>query len=385
MTSKKAHALLGPSSAERWLNCPPSARLSEKYPDTTSEFALEGTDAHELCELKLKKSLKQIRSSKVLKDPSGSLKYYNEDMERYTNEYVEYVLDIYNQCKKCCEDTDIIVEQELDFSNYVPEGFGTGDCIIVSDEKLIVIDFKYGKGVEVSAKDNPQMKLYGLGADNIYGSLYDYKNVELHIFQPRLANISSFNINLDELKNWGEETVKPLAEQAFNGEGEMKCGKWCRFCKAKKKCAKRFVTNAKFTEYDFKESPEVTDEQINEILPFMDELIAWAKDIKEYCLSEALVGKKWDGFKLVEGRSSRTITDADEVAKILTNAGFNPYEQKLLSITALGKLVGTKKLNELIGEFIVKPQGAPVLVDIDDKRPEFNSAKNDFKDFKEGE
>ena len=228
-----SHALLSASSSKRWLNCPPSARLCAEVEDTTSEYAKEGTDAHTLCEYKVKKML-----GIKMQDPTNTLYYYNEEMERCAEEYASYILEIIEDAKQYCKDPLVLIEQRLDFSRYVPDGFGTGDCLIIADKTLYIVDFKYGKGVEVDSEDNPQMMCYAVGALELFNNLYDIENVCMVIYQPRIENISVSSMNVTELYNWAENTLKPIAELAYEGKGEFKAGDHCQFCKIKATCRK---------------------------------------------------------------------------------------------------------------------------------------------------
>lgn len=369
-----AHALLSASSSHRWLNCPPSARLSENYEDKSSDFAAEGTDAHELCEYKLKKALGQRA-----KNPTENLTWYNEEMEECASGYAEYVMELIAQAKKNCADPVVLIEQRLDYSKYVTDGFGTGDCVIIADGTLNIVDYKHGKGVEVSALDNPQMKLYALGALEIFDSIYDIEDITMTIYQPRIANISTCSIPRDKLIDWAENVLKPTAELAFNGKGEFRCGDWCRFCKARAQCRERANTNLELAKYDFTEPPLLSDNEVEEILDKIDRLVSWANDIKEYALNAALNGKQWENRKLVEGRSVRKYTDEAMAALAVKNAGYEPYEKKLLGITEMQKMLGKEQFNKILGDFVEKPKGKPTLVPMSDKRKAINTAASDFE------
>lgn len=369
-----AHALLSASSSHRWLNCPPSARLSENYEDKSSDFAAEGTDAHELCEYKLKKALGQRAEN-----PTENLIWYNEEMEECASGYSEYVMELIAQAKKNCADPVVLIEQRLDYSKYVTDGFGTGDCVIIADGTLNIVDYKHGKGVEVSALDNPQMKLYALGALEIFDSIYDIENITMTIYQPRIANISTCSIPRDELIDWAEKVLKPTAELAFNGKGEFRCGDWCRFCKARAQCRERANANLELAKYDFAEPLLLSDDEVEEILDKIDRLVSWVNDIKEYALKAALNGKQWKNRKLVEGRSIRKYTDEAMAALAVKNAGYEPYEKKLLGITEMQKMLGKEQFNKILGDFVEKPKGKPTLVPMSDKRKAINTAVSDFE------
>lgn len=369
-----AHALLSASSSYRWLNCPPSARLGENYEDKSSDFAAEGTDAHELCEYKLKRALGQRA-----KNPTENLTWYNEEMQECASGYSEYVMELIAQAKKNCVDPVVLIEQRLDYSKYVTDGFGTGDCVIIADGTLNVVDYKHGKGVEVSALDNPQMKLYALGALEIFDSIYDIENITMTIYQPRIANISTCSIPRDKLIDWAENVLKPTAELAFNGKGEFRCGDWCRFCRARAQCRERVNANLELAKYDFTEPPLLSDNEVEEILDKIDRLVSWANDIKEYALKAALNGKQWENRKLVEGRSVRKYTDEAMAALAVKNAGYEPYEKKLLGITEMQKMLGKEQFNKILGDFVEKPKGKPTLVPMSDKRKAINTAASDFE------
>ena len=255
------HALLSASSSHRWLNCPPSARLGENYEDRGSDFAAEGTDAHSLCEHKLKTVL-GIPSE----DPTENLTWYNEEMEECASGYAAYVLELLAEAKKVTTDPIVLIEQRLDYSKYVESGFGTGDCVLIADGTLNIVDYKHGKGVEVSADHNPQMMLYALGALEIFDALYDIDTVTMTIYQPRRSNVSTYTVSTAELLEWAETVLKPTAELAFKGEGEFHCGEWCRFCKAKADCRERARANLALAAYDFAEPPLLTDEEVEEVL-----------------------------------------------------------------------------------------------------------------------
>lgn len=369
------HALLSASSAYRWLACPPSALLSAKYEDTSSSYAQEGTAAHALAEYKVLKAL-----GRKADDPTENLDYFNEEMDEATDAYAAYVFEQVAEAKKATTDPIVLVEQRVDFSTYVPDGFGTADALIIADSKLFITDLKYGRGVLVEADHNPQLMCYALGAYEMFSALYDIETVSMTIFQPRRDNVSVFEIKASDLLGWAENTLKPAATLAAQGEGEFTVGEHCRFCKAKADCRARAEANLALARYDFALPPTLTDADIEAILPLLDELTSWAEDIKAYALTRAVAGKEWHGYKLVAGRSNRKYVNEDAVAKKVSDAGFNPYEEKLLGITAMTKLLGKNRFEELLSSLIEKPQGKPTLVPESDKRPAMNSAKEDFKE-----
>ena len=370
------HALLSASSSHRWLNCPPSARLCEGYDDKGSNFAAEGSDAHSLCEYKLRKAL-----GMEAKDPTEDLTWYDAEMEESASGYAAFVMELVAEAKKTCSDPVVLIEQRLDYSKYVQSGFGTGDCVLIADGTLHIVDFKYGRGVLVEAEDNPQMKLYALGALEIFDCLYDIDTVSMTIYQPRRANVSTFTLTRQELLDWAETVLVPTAELAYAGNGEYHCGEWCLFCKAKADCRERARANMELARYEFRQPPLLTDEEVEEILGKLDSLMDWASDIKDYALQAAISGKHWSGYKLVEGRANRRYTDENAVVAAVKAAGYDPYDEpKLLGVTAMTTLLGRKQFNDILGGLITKPQGKPTLVPESDKRPAMTTILDDFKE-----
>ena len=368
----KAHAILSASSSHRWLNCPPSARLCETYEDKGSDYAAEGTDAHSLCEYKLRLALGMEAT-----DATEHLTWFNEEMDDCANGYASYILELVEAAKETCADPVVLIEQRVDFSRWVEQGFGTSDAIIISDGTLHVVDYKHGLGVLVEADNNPQMMCYALGALELFDAIYDIDTVAMTVYQPRRQNVSTFEMSKDDLYRWADEVLKPTAELAFAGDGNFLCGEWCGFCKAKHECRAR-AENLMLAQYDFKLPPLLEDTEIEVILSRADQLVSWVNDIKEYALQQAISGKEWTGFKLVEGRSNRRYTDEVAVTQTVSAAGFDPYERKLLGITAMQKLLGKSRFDELLSAYIEKPQGKPTLVPESDKRPVMNNAKTDF-------
>ena len=369
------HAILSASSSHRWLACPPSAKLCAKEANKSSPYARQGTDAHALCEYKVLKAL-----GRDSPDPTENLDYFDTEMDDCSDQYCSYVCEQLQKAKTLCSDPQILIEQRLDFSRWVPEGFGTGDCLIVADKILHIIDFKYGVGILVEAENNPQMMCYALGALDIYDGIYDIEEVRITIFQPRRVNISSWDISKADLLAWAENVLKPAAELAIKGEGDFHAGDHCQFCAVKATCRKRAEYNLELAKYDFEMPVNLDQAEISAILPRIDELIAWAGDVKEFALQSALSGTNYPGFKVVEGRSTRRFTDEAAVAEAVTNNGFDPYEKKLLGITAMTSLLGKKRFEELLGGLITKPPGKPTLVPDTDKRPAINTAIEDFQE-----
>ena len=373
------HAKLSASSAHRWMNCNPSANLEREFADRTSEAAAEGSAAHALCEHKLRKALK-MRSTRPVS------KYDSDEMEMYTDSYVEFVLEQIEVAKQHCTDPFVLIEQRLDFSCYVPDGFGTGDCLIVADKLLHIIDFKYGLGVLVDAEENPQMMLYALGALRLFDALYDIDTISMSIFQPRRENVSTWTISVAELEEWAEQTLRPKAELAFKGEGEFNPGPWCTFCKAAVKCRARAEEKLALARYEFAKPPLLTDEEIEDILSRLDDLTKWANEIAAYAQDAAINhGKQWNGFKLVEGRSIRKYSDESAVVAAATAAGYRDiYKKSLIPITEMEKLMGKKTFAEVLGGLVIKPQGKPTLVPASDKRPAIHTGANhDFSEITE--
>lgn len=374
------HAVLSASGAHRWLNCLPSARLELEFVNNESSAAAEGTAAHALCEHKLKKALR-MRSKRPVSV------YNSDEMEEHSDAYVEFVMEQLELAKRSCTDPLILIEQRLDFSCYVPQGFGTGDCIIIADKKLHIIDFKYGMGVLVDAVDNPQMKLYALGALEIYDSLYDIEEVSMTIFQPRRENVSTWTIRVEDLKAWAEKELKPRAKKAYDGEGEYLPGEWCTFCRAAVKCRARAEEKLKLAQSEFKLPPLLTDSEIEEVLSKLSDLTKWANEIIAYATDAAVNhGKEWHGFKVVEGRSVRKFKDEDAVAKVAKANGYKDiFRQSLITLTEMERLMGKSKFEKILGDLIYKPPGKPTLVPLSDKRPAMNvsNAKNEFNEITE--
>lgn len=364
MMPPQKHALLSASSAHRWLHCPPSAKLTAGVTEAPSEAALQGTAAHALAEHKLRRALKQQSKRPVSK-------YEDDEMNTHTDDYVAYVLEQYEQAKQTTPGAVIYIEQHLDFSNVVPGGFGTGDCLIVADGTLHVIDLKYGLGVLVEAEWNPQMMLYAIGALALFDALYDIEQVALTVFQPRRENVSTWTISVTELNKWAEQTLKPAAELAAKGEGEFYAGAWCQFCRIASTCRARAEANLELAKFEFAPPAELSADEVADVLAQIPGLTRWASDVQDYALSQALSGERYEGFKLVAGRSIRKYTDETAVAEAAKAAGYRDiYKRSLLTITAMEKLMGKKQFSEILGDLVVKPEGKPTLVPVTDKRPE---------------
>lgn len=375
--SMAKHALLSASGAHRWLECTPSAQLELQFPQSTSEYAEEGTAAHELCELTARYWLGEISEAEYenQRDELAKGKYYNAEMQECANDYAKFVAEKTAAARETCEDAFTALEVRVDFSKYVKDGFGTGDCIIVSDNALEIIDFKYGKGVRVEAAGNPQMKLYALGAYLEYNTLFDIDSIRMTIFQPRLSGVqSSDEITVKELLEWAEKYVKPRAKLAYKGEGEFAPSEEvCKFCRAKAQCKARADKNLKL----FDEAPDVlllTPEDAGKILEQAGDIQSWLADLESLVSSTLLAGQPVEGWKMVEGRSNRRFTDELKVVAAMKAAGYDEsllYERKLITLTQMEKDFGKKAVAETLGELIVKPQGKPTLAPAKDKRPEF--------------
>lgn len=380
---ERKHAILSPSAAHRWMNCTAAPMLEKDVEDKGSVFAEEGTLAHAYCAKKLKKFLKLDTSGEEIEISALNDKYHTGEMDEYTDNYKVIVLEKFNAARKRTRDARLLVEVRLDFSRYVPEAFGTSDAIIIADGVMEVIDFKYGKGVRVSATENPQMMIYALGAWDAFNFEYDIRKVRMTIVQPRIDNMSEYELTAEELKGWAEKKLMPKAKEAYNG-GKQKPGGWCQFCKVKASCK----ALADLCTGVAKESPDlklITKENMESaILPLLPVFKTWLTGVEEYALGQALSGVQYKGFKVVEGRSVRKITDPAAVMRLLGDAGFKEdayiRPTELRSITDLEKNIGKKRFGELCREYINKPQGKPALVPETDKRPAINTAEEDFKD-----
>ena len=374
----EVHSILGASAADRWMNCTPSAQLTAGMEDETTTFAAEGTAAHALCEWKVRKALKMRAGRRPTSD------YWTDEMEEFTDDYRDFIMDLGGQAKQQCKDPVTLIEQHLDFSCYVPDGFGTGDFLLVADKELNVVDFKYGRGVAVYADHNPQMMLYALGALNLFDCLYDIEQVTMTIFQPRLSSISTWTITAAELYQWAEEVLKPKAELAAKGEGEFVSGSWCRFCKARNTCRARAESFLELAKMEFQPPALLSDEEVAEVMEKADELSKWANDVRAYAQAEAIEnGKHWNGYKLVEGRSVRKFSDEAKVEAAAKEAGYTDiYNKSLITLTAFEKLMGKKTFADVLGQYVTKPAGKLTLVPVSDKRPEVsvNTVNDEFQE-----
>jgi len=380
------HATLSASASKRWLSCPPSARLEEKlrgrFGDKSSVYAEEGTRAHALSELKLRHMNGEINDFNF-KEQVKAMGTIDNEMDRFTDIYVDTVTEKLFAARANDPDAKLFIEQRLDFSPWVPGGFGTGDAVIVSGKTLEVCDLKYGKGVPVSAEENPQARLYGLGAINVFGSIYDFDLIRDTIIQPRLDAISEETLSRADLLEWGE-SIKPIAQQAWEGKGEYKTGDHCKFCAARAICAKRASEALSVVKYGFDTPGVIPDEDIPGILAVLDTAEQWCKDIRQYALNQALNGQRFLWWKLVRGRrGARSFTDEEKVREQLNRAGYDNEQiekRGLKSPSEIEKLVGKTAFSALVGDYVSQSQGSLDLAPEDDKRPEYASADADFSD-----
>ena len=369
------HALLTASGSKRWLSCPPSARLEASFEEKETMAAAEGTAAHSLAEYKLKRKLHFYCKRPVSE-------YEDAAMDQHTDDYAAYVIGIIADMENAGADPMVFIEERLDLSLWVPESFGTADCIVIGDEILLIIDLQYGAGVPVEAENNSQMMLYALGALHKFGFLYDVRTVAMTIYQPRRENISTAFVDVEMLLEWAENFVKPKAQMAFAGEGDYLPGEWCMFCRAADRCRARAEANLKVAREEFGLPPMLTDEEVEALLPQLPELVKWAQELLAYATEAAVNhGKQWDGFKVVEGRSVRKYADEEAVAEAAMANGYRDiYRKSLINLTEMERLMGKKKFQELLGAYIIKPPGKPTLVPLSDRRPALtiNNVKKEF-------
>lgn len=400
---ERKHAILPASGAARWMACTPSARLEEQFPDEGSEYAAEGTLAHSIAELKVRKKFIEPMGTRTFNSKMKKLEadpHYDSEMQRCTDDYLDYISGVVMQYPAR---PYVAVEVRLDLSRYAPESFGTGDCIVIGGDTLHVIDYKHGKGVPVDVEHNPQLMLYGLGALEAYGILYNIKTVALTIFQPRAdgETVKEWSISRDDLVNWGVFTVRPAAQAAFAGKGEFKPGDWCRFCRAKAQCRARAGANIALEDFSsinalsktatgsFPMPPILTDAEVGDVLQRGIDIEKWLSDLKEYALSAVLDGKAIPGWKAVEGRSTRAWDDPAAAFDTIKAAGYDEamlYERRPLTLAAVEKVLGKPKFAEVAGTHVVTPPGKPTLVPESDNRPPYHphDAESDFKDVTSG-
>lgn len=368
----RAHALLSASSAHRWLNCPSSAVAVEAYEQQDTDFTREGTLAHEVAEI-------IARGDEP--DTVSTMEAITREMIDCATEYRDYIQE------HKTADTIVLLEQRVDFSPWVPEGFGTCDCIMIRDDTLTIIDYKYGQGVAVSAVDNPQMKLYALGALNDYGIAYEIKTVEMHIFQPRIGNISCYSLTADELMSWAENVVKPIAQKAIKGKGGYCAGEWCKFCQHAGRCRQLTKTCTEYVEtHSLRVAlPVLAPHEVAEVLQMEPLISLWIKRVKDQALTTMMDGGEIPGYKVVEGRGARAWTDEERVINTLDEADYDPKiytKTELLSPAALEKAIGKKAAAELLSDLIEKKRGAPTIALATDKREPYDrlaEARADFE------
>lgn len=371
---ESVHAVLSPSSSEIWINCTPSARFAADFPDETTEYAAEGTEAHSLAEHKLRKALGEETG-----DPRKGMKYLTDEMEECTDDYVSFIMEKLSVIRETCPDAVIFIEQKLDLSAWVPEGFGYGDAIIVADGKLEIIDLKYGKGKMVDADWNSQFLLYALGALYLFDGIYDMDEVTVTAFQPRRDNVSSFTVSRSGLLKWAEEKLKPAAKLAFDGQGEFRAGNHCLFCRARRVCRKRAEYCLETGRYSSKPAPDLTTEEISILLDRLETLKSWADDVQAEALRRALAGEIIEGWKLVEGSSKRQYSDEAKVAEKVEELELDPWGKRpILGIGEMEKLLGKKRFREVLGPLVIKPRGKITLAKESDKRKEITPAELDF-------
>lgn len=379
-----SHAVLSPSAASRWLACTPSARLELQFPDTAGDFAKEGTLAHEFGELLLLMRSKGLTEWQQPKSELMKNQFYSEELEDYAVAYADFVMEKFHLAQQTTSDAVLRIEEKIDLTAYVPEGFGTGDAVILADGTMEIIDLKYGKGVRVSSENNKQMMLYALGMLDMFGYMYAVKKVRMTIYQPRLDNISEWEMDAAELEAWGLNELQPRAEMAFEGSGEFVPGAHCRFCRAKAQCRALAEKNIEVAKHESDDPALMTPEEVAAVLAEVDGIKNWITAVEEYALQAALEGKQFPGFKLVEGRSNRKYANDEAVAKKLMDNGYQStaiFEPaKLKTITNMEKAITKKAFTVLLSDLIIKPQGKPTLVPADDKRAEWSSAANDFSE-----
>ena len=363
------HALLGPSGAHRWLVCTPSAKREEGLPDTAGAAAEEGTLAHAIVETKLDRVIAGEPRGTATQEQQKS-KYYTHAMETHTDFYCDFVEELYNSMLRKCPDALLESESKVEFTDWVPDGHGTTDTVIIADDELVVIDFKYGKNVLVEAENNPQLRLYALGAYKAYCDLYDIRHVHTYIVQPRVEGVSSEDLTIEALLDWADNYVKPRAEMAAAGLGEAVPGEHqCRFCKAQAICKEFGVQQLELLRYRLRDPGLLTPEDVADVMRYADHLVTWVNNVKKYALGAAMDGERFPGLKLVAGRATRRITDEAKAAELLEGKyGKAIYELKGLG--ALEDVVGKNELAETLGDLLAKPDGKPTLVSIKDKRPE---------------
>ena len=377
-----AHSRCSPSALHRVLNCTPSLVLSEQFDDEESIYSAEGSAGHALAEHLIKKHLK-------LQTRRPTSEYYTDDLVDAVNEYVTFVVSEIEAAKQECKSPVFAVEQKVDISDYIDECFGTADMVIITEKVAQIIDLKLGRGIEVSAEDNDQLKAYGLGVLTMADMLYDIETVRLTIFQPRISNYSTWDITAEDLRKWGDEVLRPRGAMALIGAGDFHAGSWCRFCKARFQCRARAEEFLKMAQMEFRQPALLSDDEIAEVLTKADALSKWADDIYAYAQDQAIVrGTEWPGYKLVEGRSNRKYTSEEDVEAAAKAAGYTDiYKQSLIGITDMERLMGKAQFAEVLGKYVYKPAGKITLVPESDKRKAItrDTAEADFTEVKDYE
>lgn len=349
--------LFPPSSMSRLIHCTGSAEANARAPAKDSEYTREGTEAHSVCEWLLRTAI-----GEKAEDPRENLNYYDESMLFCAEGYRDYCMEALANAGKGAR---LLVEQRVCLENWIPECFGTADCIVVSDKVLHVIDFKYGQGVLVEAKENAQLMCYGLGAVAALGDLYDFEDVRLSIYQPRRSSVDTWDTTKTSLLSWAETVLVPAAKEVLEGKVNYSCGSWCRFCAISGECREQAKAYAK----DYEEPATLEPSEIAELLPKLDDISSWVKSVQEKALEMALAGESLPGYKVVEGRSRRIISDEDNAAKAIEGAGYDPWNRKLKTITDLEKEMGKTLFSEVVSAYVTKPEGAPTLAPESDNRP----------------
>ena len=366
------HAFLSPSSAERWYHCPPSAWLSEQFPDLGSVFAAEGTEAHSLCEYLLGEYL----GREGLADPRPGMQYYTTEMEECCRGYVDYVAGVVEGYRRRGVVPAVFVEQRVDLRRFIPESMGTSDCVVVGGDEICIVDYKYG--MHPVPASSLQLRIYALGACEMFSALYDFSSVRMAVYQPRIGNVDECTMSVKDLYAWAAGELRERAEEAFRGKGAYAAGEWCRNCRARRQCRYLAGKQMEMTKFGFADPPLLTDEEIAEVLSRADGLIAWAGGVKEYALKQALNGRKITGWKVVESRQARKFTDDASVCARVSAAGYDPYEKKMLGVAGMEKLLGRKGFRNLLSDLVTWQAGKPVLAPADDKRPEYVPASVEF-------
>ena len=382
-----SHAILSPSSAKRWINCPPSAQINAEAPQTDTVYTREGTLAHAVAELKARKHFLTGIGPKKYAVQLGRFRadeLWQDEMDGYTDDYLDALKDI---AADYADPPHVALEVQVDFSQYVPEGYGTADCLMIGGGVLNVIDFKYGKGIEVEAENNPQMMLYALGALLGYEPIYDISEVRMTIVQPRIKREpDSWTMTADDLLAWARSVVEPAAKLAAAGEGEYQEGEWCRFCAIRGSCRARAEANLATARMDFAMPPQLTDDEVAEALTLGQRLKSWLSDLEEYALHACLDGRELPGWKAVEGRSVRAWIDVDSALDAARLAGVPEemlYERKPVTLAALERIMGKKEFQKALGAFVTVPPGKPALVKADDKRKAITNRPTVEDDFGE--